>query len=119
MTMSPRLAGASSDRSAMGTTVSPSYRNTSRSSAEAISSAPSGRKPRPDAEGPGSGRVVSEPAMFEVCTASPSMSENHSKPSNQRGPSPKQKPLASGSGDIAPPPYNTPQKSQATAPHGA
>ena len=40
--------------------------------------------------------------MFEVCTASPSMSENHSNPSNQRGPSPKQKPWASGVGAVMP-----------------
>ncbi len=35
------------------------------------------------------------PCRLTVCTASPSMSENHSSPSNQRGPSPKQKPSAS------------------------
>ena len=58
-----------------------------------------GGTPGPDGEWPGSGNVVSEPRMSAVCTASPSMSENHSSPSNQRGPSPKQKPLASGVGD--------------------
>ena len=56
---------------------------------------PSGRNPSPDGWWPVSGRVVCSPRRLTVCTASPSMSENHSSPSNHRGPSPKQKPSAS------------------------
>ncbi len=44
---------------------------------------------------PGSGSVVNAPPRVTVCTAWPSMSENHNSPSNQRGPSPKQNPSAS------------------------
>ena len=77
---------------------------------DAISSVPSGRNPSPDGAWPGSGRVVISPCRVTVCTASPSMSENQSRPSNQRGPSPKQKPLASGV-SVAPL-QNTPQVSR-------
>src|SRR3954470_8071341 len=61
-----------------------------------MSRVPSVRKPSPDGACPGRGSVVMSPSRLTVWTASPSMSENHSSPSNQRGPSPKQKPLASG-----------------------
>src|ERR1700743_343053 len=67
-----------------------------RSPGATINSDPPGRTPRPDGEPPGSGSVVIDPLRVTVCTASPSMSENHSRPSNQRGPSPKQNPVASG-----------------------
>ncbi len=67
-----------------------------RLSVEAINSDPSGRNPSPDGAWPASGSVVMSPCRSTVCTASPSMSENHNRPSNHRGPSPKQKPLASG-----------------------
>src|ERR1700744_2470015 len=94
--MSPRSAGASALKSATGATVSPPWRSSRRSSVDTISSEPSGRNPRPDGETPGSGSVVIDPLTGTVCTASPSISENHSRPSNQRGPSPKQNPVASG-----------------------
>src|SRR5690349_10540027 len=67
-----------------------------------MSRLPSGWNPRPDGACPGSRSVVMSPCRFTVCTASPSMSENHNSPSNHRGPSPKPKPPASFVSSTAP-----------------
>ena len=86
-------------RSACTVTVSPSQRRISGSCIDTMSSEPSGSQPRPEGSRPGNATTVSSvPSSVTVCTASPCMSENQSRSSRQRGPSPNTRPSVSRRG---------------------
>ena len=96
-TMSLQWKVATPDRSACGSSRPPVKRSSCRSSIDTTTRSPSGSQPSPLDCPSTCTRTVTRPSRSTDFTAWSYMSLNHSSPACQRGPSPKQSPVASTS----------------------